>query len=349
MLKYQIITLALMVSFAADSQLQASCIWVAQSDQSESTATAVEKKLAVTKPFPELPVGITSFGGAVVGKKLFVYGGHCGEAHNYYKAGQNTKLYRLDLEAPTKWEVACESSGLQGLAMVGHAGNLYRVGGFVARNKQGEDQDLHSTAGFAKFDFNKGEWVDQQPMPSPRSSLDAVVVGDTLYVVGGWNIRGDNETEWSDKMFSIDLSADDAKWQTTDVPFNRRALSVGYQGDKLYVVGGMRQKGGPTTEVQVYDIKTKAWSEGPKLPGDDGMTGFGSSCFNIGGRLVVSTYKGGVFNLASDSNGWEKIHSLETGRFFHRLLPVSNNQFVLVGGANMNIGKLTDLELLSFK
>ena len=348
MTKFRINTLVLLVSFAAVSQLQAHCICVTQSDQSEAPAVA-EKKLTVTKPYPEMPVGITSFGGAVVGKKLFVFGGHCGEAHNYYKTGQNAKMYSLDLESPKKWEVACESTGLQGLAMVEHAGNLYRVGGFVARNKQGEDQDLHSSAEFAKFDFKKKEWKSLQPMPVPRSSLDAVVVGDNLYVVGGWNLQGDKDTQWSDKMFSIDLSDDKAKWQTLDIPFKRRALSVGYQGDKLYVVGGMKQKGGPTVDVQVYDMKSKKWSDGPSLPGDDTMAGFGSSCFNIGGRLVVSTYKGGVFRLATGSDKWEQLHSLETGRFFHRLLPVAKDQFVLVGGANMDIGKLTDIELLSFK
>ena len=312
-----------------------------------STSEVPTKRLKCETPFPVLPVGITSFGGAVVTNDLYVFGGHCGKAHEYYQSGQNGHLYRLDVKNPSKWESVCESQGRQGLAMVEHNGNLYRMGGFEARNSKGEKQDLHSVDEFAKFDFETKTWKQLQPMPIPRSSLDAVVVGDILFVVGGWTMKGQEETVWCENAISIDLSADEAKWETIEVPFKRRALSVGHQSNKLYAVGGMQQKGGPTSGVKVYDLENKTWSDGPSLPGAGSMEGFGSSCFNIGGHLIVSTYGGDVLRLNSAEEGWEKIHELETGRFFHRLLPVSNSKFMLVGGANMDVGKIFDVEVLS--
>ncbi len=296
--------------------------------------------------FPALPVGITSFGGAVCDDHLYVFGGHCGDAHDYYKSGQNGVLYRLNLRSPEAWEAVNESDGLQGLAMVQHDGKLYRVGGFQARNEQGAKQDLHSVAEFAQFDFQQNQWVPLTPMPSPRSSLDAVVFGDTLYVVGGWNLQGKDETVWHDYALSIDLNDPNASWQKIPMPFKRRALSVGYQEDKLYVVGGMQEKGGPTRKVGVYDTQQKTWSDGPELPDGGTMEGFGSSCFNIGGNLVVSTYSGKVFKLADSGDEWKKIDQLETGRFFHRLLPFSRDRFVIVGGANMDIGKLQNISVM---
>ena len=236
---------------------------------------------------------------------------------------------------------------MQGLAMVQHKGNLYRIGGFIARNKKGESQDLHSSTEFAKFDFDKRQWQPLQPMPQARSSTDAVVVGDTLYVVGGWAMRGEEGKQWSDQMLSLDLSNPAAKWQSSETPFKRRALSAGFQGDKLFVVGGMQQKGGPTAGVMVYDLKSKQWSEGPKLPGEGGMAGFGSSCFNIGGELYASTYGGDVLKLSKAGDAWEHKFELETGRFFHRLLPLAKDKFMLVGGANMDVGKLTEIEVFS--
>ena len=306
-------------------------------------------RLNVATPFPELPIGITSFGGAVMDDHVYVFGGHCGDAHDYYRSGQNEKLMRLNLSSPTKWEEVGESTGLQGLAMVAHNGNLYRVGGFAAHNEQGQDQDLHSVDDFARFNFESGKWQPLQAMPTPRSSMDAVVVGDTLYVVGGWIMKGKDKTKWCDNALSINLTEKGAGWQVIKTPFARRALSVGFQGDKLYAVGGMQKVGGPTTDVRVYDMVKKTWSQGPALPGEGPMAGFGNSCFNIGGRLVVSTYDGSVLRMNEDQTGWEKIHQLETGRFFHRLLPLPGDKFMLVGGANMETGKLFDVPVLSFK
>ena len=313
----------------------------AQESKPANTTTAMEKS-----PYPELPIGVTSFGGAIAGDHLYIFGGHCGDAHDYYKAGQNATLYRLNVKKPATWETVDESTGLQGLAMVEHQGNLYRVGGFTARNEQGDEHDLHSVAEFARFNFESKKWDQLKPMPSPRSSLDAVVVGNTLFVVGGWQIEGKEKNVWSDNMVSIDLSDPKAEWQTISVPFKRRALSVGFQDERLYVIGGMKESGGTTSDVEVYDIKSKTWRDGPTLPGSGEMEGFGSSCFNVGGRLVASTYGGSVLKLNDTSDGWQQIHQLENGRFFHRLLPLSSEKFVLVGGANMETGKFHEVQVL---
>ena len=254
---------------------------------------------------------------------------------------------RLNLQSPEKWEDVCESTGLQGLAMVQHNGTLYRIGGFEARNEQGSDQDLHSVADFARFDSKQNKWEPLSPMPVPRSSLDAVVVGDMLYVIGGWTMKGSEETVWCDNAVAINLAEKDASWQTIKTPFFRRALSVGFQGDKIYAIGGMQKRGGPTTNVKVYDPATKTWSDGPALPGKDGMAGFGSSCFNVGGKLIVSTYDGSILKLNKEQTGWDKLHQLDTGRFFHRLLPMGSKQFLLVGGANMESGKTIDIPVFS--
>ena len=361
-------TILLALATVGNMTEQGSChfIWLAKSKETGRTmivdATDTEKnsevavandsdtttELKLKTPFPKIPVGITSFGGAVVADHLYVYGGHCGNAHEYYDSGQNGQLYRLNVKDAKKWEAVCQSDGLQGLAMVTHGGNLYRVGGFEARNVKGDKQDLHSVSEFARFDFESKTWQKLKPMPVPRSSLDAVVVNDTLFVVGGWTLKGAGNTVWCDNAVSIDLSNKDAQWQAVEVPFKRRALSVGFQNGSLYAIGGMRQKGGPTSEVKVFDLKTKTWSDGPKLPGSSQMEGFGNSCFNVGGRLIVSTYSGEVLRLNESQDAWEKIYQLETGRFFHRLLPISDKQFMLVGGANMDTGKVLDVEVLSF-
>ncbi len=309
----------------------------------QTKTLATEPSMQPINMLPDAPVGITSFGAASCDGHLYVYGGHVGNAHEYYRQGQNGTTWRLNLENPVAWESVSESGGRQGLAMVAHGGKVYRLGGFEARNSQGDPQDLHSLASVDVLDPAVGSWQEYKPMPVPRSSFDAVVVRDTLYVIGGWAMSGGEEKQWLTSAYSLDLSNPQADWQTLpSPPFVRRALSAAFQNDKIYVIGGMQEKGGPTRQVAVFDLATGQWTGGPELPGDDPMEGFGSSSFNVGGRVVVSTFGGNVFELNADGDGWLPLGSIQPGRFFHRLLPVSESGFALIGGANMQSGKTLD-------
>ncbi len=314
---------------------------VMQVEGQESPASiAPEDLLQPARMLPDIPVGLTSFGAANCGNALYVYGGHIGEAHDYDRESQSGITWRLDLENPREWESVDESAGRQGLAMVAHGGKIYRIGGFEAHNEPGTEQSLHSVDTCEVFDPSVGKWSTLAPMPVPRSSFDAVVVGDVLYVIGGWVMAGDEETRWLESACSIDLSNLAAGWEEMpQPPFARRALSTGFQGEKIYVIGGMQEKGGPTRRVDVFDITRGTWSDGPELPGEEAMEGFGNSCFNIGGRLVVSTYGGNFHTLNEAGDAWEPMGSIEPGRFFHRLVPIGENQFALLGGANMGSGK----------
>ncbi|MEE2641049.1 MAG: hypothetical protein VX768_10525 [Planctomycetota bacterium] len=310
--------------------------------QSDTSQQQSELELA------DIPEGLTSFGGAVANNRIYLYGGHTGTAHNYYESGQNKTLYELDLRKPDRWNRVAQGLGLQGLAMVTCQGKLYRLGGFHAHNREGEKQDLRSVPDFAVFDFDQKKWRALQPMPTGRSSFDAVVVKDTIYVVGGWTMRGQEEATWCKTALKFDLSKDDSRWETIATPpFQRRALSLGFQADRLVAIGGMQSKGGPTRKVAFYEMKKNAWSEGPDLPDEGRMEGFGSSSFNVGGRLITSTYGGNVYRLSKDFSEWESISKLDDGRFFHRLLPLDSKRFVLVGGANMETGKFLEVEVLS--
>lgn len=298
----------------------------------------------------DIPEGITSFGGAVMGNHIYVYGGHTGEAHTYYESGQNNKLFAIDLNSPGEWKAIGEGPGLQGLAMVAYDNKLYRLGGFHAHNQEGEKHDLRSVKDFAIFDFENKTWKQLEPMPESRSSFDAVVKDGVIYVIGGWAMNGQDSTVWSETAYAFDLKSDNAQWvKLPDPPFQRRALSVGYQGDQIVAVGGMQKQGGPTNQVALFDVKKQEWSSGPELPENGRMEGFGSSCFNIDGRLVVSTYGGKVYQLNTQATEWLPVAELDEGRFFHRLLPIGDKRFALVGGASMETGKFYEVEVLSRK
>ena len=307
------------------------------------SATAAEN--ANSKGLPHLPEGITSFGGAIVDGWLYAYGGHTGVAHEYAIETQSNLLRRLNLKKPNEWETIAKGPRLQGLAMVAYKGSLYRIGGFTAHNKKGEEQDLRSVADFARYNLKSKQWEELPAMPSPRSSHDAVVIGNKLYVAGGWAL-GTNDPTWHDTAYAVDLSEKQLRWEELPKPpFKRRALALGKLDDKLLVVGGMPEDGKPVTDVGVFDPETGKWTDGPKLIGE-GMEGFGSSAWNVGDCLFVSTYSGRLQRLTSRADSWSVVAELETDRFFHRMLPMDKTTLVNVGGASMKTGKFTELEVI---
>ena len=303
----------------------------------------------VVRSLPSIPKVPTSFGGAVVGDTLFAYGGNYGTAHEYFEQDQSGDLWTLDMAKPGEWRQSVGGPKLQGLAMVEHKGLLYRVGGFTAKNKSGEKQDLHSQNEFARFDPKTGKaWEPLPSLPEGRSSHDAAVIGDTLYVVGGWNMQGaGKDLKWHDTALKFDLAeGGKGSWKAIAAPpFKRRALALAAWQGKLYCIGGMGEKGTQTTEVAIYDPAQDSWTSGPSILGG-AMDGFGSSAFASGNALYVTTISGSIQRLSADGKKWEFQGQLVHPRFFHRLLPWGDSKLVVLGGASMTEGKQESVEVL---
>jgi N-acetylneuraminic acid mutarotase len=295
-----------------------------------------------------LPVPVTSFGGAVLDGALYLYGGHSGSAHSYSREEQGDTLMRLSLSGQGGWTPLSRGPALQGLALVAHGGKLYRLGGFTAQNAEGEKHDLWSQDSVACYDPHLNQWQELPPLPEPRSSFDAAVLGEAIYVVGGWQLRGEEESVWHPTAWKLELSRDKRRWEPLpSPPFRRRALAVAASQGKLYVIGGMQQEGGPTRRVDVFDPQTGAWTQGPDILGEQPLAGFGAAACELGDRLYVSTSEGKLQRLSTDGTAWELVRDLPTGRFFHRMLPAGENRLVIVGGANMGSGKFAPVELLT--
>ncbi len=299
--------------------------------------------------WPELPKPITSFGAAVSGDSLYIYGGHIGEAHDHSRENLSDVFLRLDMskvERGAKWETLPMGQKLQGLAMVGYKGRVIRIGGVEARNEPLAKTDMLSTANVEQFDPATGAWTKLTPLPDPRSSFDAVVAGDLLYVIGGWNLSGDEKTgTWATKSYVADLSKPTITWEALpDAAFRQRALAVAATDKRIYAIGGLTPEGKPTSAVRIYDPATKAWSDGPVFPGKGDHAAFGISAYGIGNTVWASASDGKVFALAEGATEWRDAqHTLKSPRFFHRILPTPKGSLLFIGGAS-RAGHRADIE-----
>jgi hypothetical protein len=288
---------------------------------------------AASSPPPDLPAPVASFGAAATPEgEVYIYGGHAGVRHKYNKEDVNGDLY-LWKEGMKEWKKLGTSEPAQGASLIALPDRVLRIGGMAAQNSKEEKQSLWSSETTTSYDLKKGTWTELPKFAERRSSHDSTVIGNTLYVVGGWSLGGGTVKSiapiWHGTYLTLDLSKADATWQAHPQPFKRRALAVQTIGDKLYAIGGMNDDDEPVTEVNVLNIKTGEWSTGPALPGDK-MGGFGFSAIAHEGRLFASGLPGHLLELRG--NAWVPVAKLKYPRFFHRLLPGGPGRLIALGG-----------------
>jgi uncharacterized GH25 family protein len=312
-----------------------------ENDDSDSEAGA-------SSALAPLPEPVSSFGAAIADGWLYVYSGHTGEEHQH-SAANLSKFFRrikLDRGASGEWEELPMQTPLQSVALVARDDKLYRVGGLNARNATtDDDEDLHSVAEFAQFDPATGKWKALAPLPAPRSSHNAAVVGDKLYVVGGWHLHGESPGDWQIDALVYDFANPNAGWQKLpEPPFKRRALALGAWGDKLVAIGGMNEDGKVSQDVHIFDPPAGQWSPGPELPGA-GMAGFGAAACGLNENVYVSDLRGIVYRLNDAGSDWEEAARLAQPRFFHQLLPAGDGRLLAIGGASRK-GHLANSETI---
>lgn len=299
--------------------------------------------------FPPLPEGFSSFGAAVADGFVYVYGGHAGKTHSYSTDTTLGKFRRLNIADPAKgWEELPGGEKLQGLALVAHKGSLIRVGGMSPRNAKGQPADNRSVATVERFDPKANAWAKLPDLPAPRSSHDAVVVGDTLVVAGGWRMNGadGDAPAWADTALTLNLADPKAAWKSVPQPFQRRALAVVALDTKVYVIGGLTPKMDGETGTDVLDLHTGSWAKGPGLPGDR-MNSFTPGAAVSDGKIYVNPIDGKVYRLAGDK--WEEVSSVPTPRFVHRLVPLPDGRLLAVGGASHGKGNVAACEVVGVK
>lgn len=286
----------------------------------EAAPVASDRSGQVAPPeaWPVLPEALASFGAVSCDGWLYVYGGHTGEVHHHSRENLSRLFLRLSLRDGRTWELLPPGPPLQGLGLATHRGRVIRVGGLDARNGPDEADDLWSTTEVASYDPLTRTWTALPALPEPRSSLDAVVLGDDLYVVGGWSLQG-KLAPWLETAWVLNLAAQKPVWKALPKPLTvRRGLALAAAAGKVWAIGGMTSDGELCDKVEVYDPAQGRWSEGPKLP----CPGFGIAALGDGDELYVSGMKSALLRLdatgASDA-GWEHVQTLALPRYFHRL------------------------------
>lgn len=276
-----------------------------------------------------LPRAVSSFGAAAGGGSVYVYGGHVAKTHEYSREAVTGAFYRR--EAAGGWEELAAGPALQGTNLAVHPDRVFRVGGMRPENAPGQPSDTRSVADAAGYDPVAKRWEPLPPLPAPRSSHDLALVGDDLYVVGGWNMRGTDPAVWADTMLVLDVRAQPLRWESVPQPIQRRAHVTAVRGRLIYVLGGLDPEGKVLDRVDVYDTVAGTWSEAPALP-QGTRNGFAPAACTLDNRVYASLGDGGLYVLDDAANAWTRI-ATTTARVAHRMVPDGDHRLLILGGA----------------
>lgn len=288
--------------------------------------------------WPLLPRGVASFGGAADGGYLYIYGGHIGRPHDHSPTNIVGDFYRIDLAGNHQIELLPGGEALQGLALVHYKGKMIRIGGMAPRGESIQSKDaketqyLYSSNSVKMYDPASNDWSDLPPLPEARSSHDAVVVGDILYVAGGWTLDG-KDKHWLATAHRLDLTDIAKGWTRIADPIApRRACATAAFDGKIFMIGGMDASARTLTSVDIYDIHKNTWSAGPALASD----GFGAAIVATGEGLLASSRDGNVYILSPAGTEWKFYCKLTIPRMFHRLVVSKSGVVFAAGGAALD-------------
>lgn len=284
--------------------------------------------MSLGQPVSTIPRSTTSFGSVTSDGWLYVLGGYSGRPHDYHREGQSADFYRVNLYDLSHIERLPHNQNMQSSPLETWNGKVIRTGGLVAENAPGEPEHLVSLKSVALFDPSTGAWSALPDMPSGRSSHDTAVIGSKLHVFGGWDLDAENDSRsWHTDLLTLDLEHPEQGWETSESPFQRRALATVTTGDQIVVIGGMTDRG-PTNSVDVYNPETGGWDKGPDFPSQ----AFGAAADSVNGRVVASAASGVVHSWAPGEEEWSSVGTLTFPRFFHQMAADQNGDVLVIGG-----------------
>lgn len=319
---------------------------VISSKREAAVAQALNPLRAEGSFLPPLSTAITSFGAAKVNEYLYTMGGYHGTPHSYSLEGQSKKILRLNLAAPKAWEEFSElNKALQGVTAFAHGELLCQLGGNHADNKESEPANMRSVATVRCLNTQDKKWSELPELPRPRSSHEVASFASTLYVAGGWDLRGTpDHAVWASDILTLDLEDKDAQWKSIPVPFQVRAAGVAATETHLIVAGGISKDGQPTAKVHIYDLAKQEWSEGPEYPD----FAFGIALRAVDGAIFASGRDGMLRSFTVGDSEWKELRPLVFARFFHQMIPVEDGFVVLGGIGGMHTrGRTRPVEIVS--
>jgi len=212
--------------------------------------------------------------------------------------------------------------GLERFAMASLGERIYVAGGFSAESGATPIGQMWS------FDPEANVWQGEPDMPWTKSAFSLLAVEGALYAVGGeGGVPG---------MFVYDPET--LEWSAAPAPdrINRRGAAAVVVDGTIWLIGGVRD-GASTAEVDIYEVESETWREGPALP--EPRAGHAAAVLNgqihvFGGRSAdMQRTVRDHFQIRPDAPSWDRGPALPSARTEAAAAALNGEVWLIGGGA----------------
>ncbi|XP_053454950.1 kelch-like protein 40 [Nycticebus coucang] len=229
------------------------------------------------------------------------------------------------------------------VSLVTKENQVFVAGGLFYNEDNKEDP---MSAYFLQFDHLDSEWLGMPPLPSPRCLFGLGEALNSIYVVGGREIKDDERC--LDSVLCYDRLS--FKWGESDpLPYAVYGHAVLSHMDLVYVVGGKGSDRKCLKKMCVYDPKKFEWKE--LAPMQTARSLFGATIHD--GRIFVVagvtdtglTSSAEVYSIAD--NKWAPFEAFPQERSSLSLVSLAGTLYALSGFATLETesGELVPTEL----
>jgi len=291
----------------------------------------------------------SSFGAVFHDNKIYIAGGHQGPGHVYPKESFLNKLEVYDLETQVWQSLAPMNTAKHGFQMVAQGDHLYVFGGFAYSEKH--LPAWKSLDSIERYDIKTNRWTTLKTKLSvPRSSNAVAKVGNTVYLLGGWNstpkFKNDKEGLFLESIDGFNLESETAFVSEFKIPQPlRRAMTAVVVKNEIYLLGGIGEGASHfewVDNVTALNPKTKKWRELPPLPFATFAPGVGQidgDLYLVGGMILKNSatydlnYVDDVYKFNQKDQTWSHTGVfLNKNKGFPQVVSIPGHTLGVLGG-----------------
>jgi len=218
--------------------------------------SATEDSWTTVEPMPTARSGL---GVAVVDGKIYAIGGQNGEG--VLNITEEYDPITNDWTTKTSMPTARSDFGI-----AVYQDKIYVIGGTIGSGIAWGESLL--TGATEVYDPATDTWTTKTSMPTPRQGLEANVVSDKIYLIGGVRYVGGLLHLEFDENEVYDPATD--SWTTkAPLPTAVWGYSSAVVDNKIYLIGGGNKTSDgtfPVTLNQIYNPATNTWNFGQSVP-----------------------------------------------------------------------------------
>ena len=234
----------------------------------------------------DMPTVRSGANAAVVAGRIYVLAGDVGKdnRHVNLKTLKVVEMYDPETDTWVRKQDMSRRRMAFGIGVV--AGKIYAIGGNVhVGDKKPEEPgrvDLVEV-----YDPATDTWAKRADMPTRRDAVEAAVIRDTLYAIGGsgWPPGGGGGPFLGTiEVYEPRIN----RWtKRADMPNPRMVFFSVVIDEKIYLIGGLRSGDRHPAPVEVYDPATERWrvvSARPTVKSPFGVAAVNGKIYIFGGK-----------------------------------------------------------------